>query len=264
MTKTLTSKSVDAEMIAAAIKADKHSRSKTTFIKLSSGTTILRLLPSFDPDNGLPYRVRRAHRYNTPDGYFRMGMDLEFLLEDEYLLSRALEEGKITNQDVEMVTAYGDPFSKLYTTAKAWEGWEDEEQMKKALKDVSGRKTYLWNAINRDEGTQEVSVWESSGDLRDKVVANLKQYPELFDPEVGFDIQVMGNGKEGLARRYTTVLPLRDASPVGFNYADQLVNLDDFNARAIIGYAEKLRVLYQAHGALVEQVGLTLADFGGE
>jgi hypothetical protein len=249
-------------MIAAAIAADPHSRSKTPFIKLTSGTSVVRLLPSFN-DVLLPYRVRVGNRYNTPDGYFRIAMDLEFVVEDEFLLDAALTNDLITNKDVEMVTQYGDPFNKLAKAIKDFD-FEDEEEQKKHLRNVRPRKTYLWNAVSRDEGGEQVSVWESSKDLRGKVVALLKTYPELFDPEVGFDIQIIGNGKEGLARRYESVLPMRDPSPVGFNYVPQLVDLDEFNLRTVVGYAEKLRILFQQHAELIEMVGLSLSDFGAE
>lgn len=262
MTEKLKTKQVSAEMIAAAIASDPHSRSKTPFIKLTSGTSILRLLPSFN-EEPLPYRVRVGNRYNTPDGYFRIAMDLQFVLDDEFLLDAALTGDLITNKDVEMVMQYGDPFKTLAKAIKDME-FEDEEEQKKHLRNVNPRKTYLWNAIDRQEGGQQVAVWESSSDLRNKVIALLKTYPELFDAEAGFDIQIMGNGKEGLARRYTTVLPLRDPSAVGFDYVSQLTDLDAFNTRTIIGYAEKLRVLFQQHADLIEMAELSLSDFGAE
>lgn len=274
MSEALQTNTVTAAMIADAIAADPHSRSKTPFIKLSSGTTVIRILPPFDPENHNPYRVKVGNRYTSPEGYFRQSMELKFVVEDEYLLGRALAEDKITKEDVEMVIQYGDPFSRLYSVAKdmEWEGSPDDKDGEKMwakmhdkrLRDLSVRKGYLWNAVARDEGGELVSVWESSSNLRGKVIALLGTYPELFDPEVGFDIQVIGNGKEGLARRYDTVIPMRDASPVGFDYASQLHNLDDMNVRNIDGYAERLRILFQQYGALVEETGLTLADFGAE
>jgi hypothetical protein len=267
---SLNERQLNAEAIAAAIAQDPLSFNKTRFIKLNANTTTLRLLPSYDPSTALPYRVRESHRYDIPDGGFAIAMDYEFLQKDEVTAAAAVAAGRITEADLEMGATYGDPFTKLARVVddvdmdvEDEEAPFDEKQQRKYLSKLWPRKSYLWNAVNRADGNF-VAVWEGSKSLREKVVALLGQYPELFDPEEGFDIEIVGNGKEGLARRYDSVLPVRNSSKVGFEYEDQMYDLHALNIRACVPYAEKLTGLFHNHGSLIEVLGLTKEDFGAE
>ena len=251
-------KPVDHDAVAAAFDAEEKERpsgQRTNYLKLSAGNTAVRLLPSIEPANPLPYRLLRSHRMKNRSDRWRNPLYGKFLINNEVVLQAALEAKLITDADVDMYSAFEDPFVKIAIEGKAAglkknsysKGWADTR--------------FVFNAFRRDDPAN-VGVLTVSKTMRDQIGAVLKQYPELFDPDNGYDIMITGNGLDGKARRYLGVMAARDPSPVGMEWESKATDLDNFLTYKAMPYIEKVWGAFDKFGTVVAQLGLTAVDFG--
>jgi hypothetical protein len=251
-------KEVDHDAVAAAFDAEEQGRpsgQRTTYLKLTGGNTVVRLLPSTDPENPLPYRLLRSHRMKNRADRWRNPLYGKFLINNEPVLQAALAAKLITEADVDMYSAFEDPFVKIAIEGKAAglqknsysKGWADTR--------------FVFNAFRRDNPS-EVGVLTVSKTMRDQIATVRKQYPEMFDPDKGYDIVITGNGQEGKARRYLGVMAARDPSPVGMEWESKVTDLDNFLVYKAMPYIEKVWGAFDKFGSVIAQLGLTAVDFG--
>ncbi len=251
-------KQVDHDAIAAAFDAEEQDRpagQRTVYLKLTGGNTQVRLLPSNSVERPLPYRLLRSHRMKNRSDRWRNPLYGKFLINSEEILQAALEAKLITETDVDMYSAFEDPFVKVAIEGKAAglkkntysKGWADTR--------------FVFNAFRRDDPST-VGVLTISKTMRDQINAVRKQYPEMFDPDKGYDIMIQGNGQEGKARRYLGVMAARDPSPIGMEWESKLTDLDNFLVYKAMPYIEKVWGAFDKFGSVVAQLGLTPVDFG--
>lgn len=251
-------KPVDHAAVATAFDEEEQARGgdqRTTYIKLDANQTVIRLLPSVSEEQPAPYRMKRAHRMKNRADRWRNPLHGKFLIGNEVLVERALELNRITSTDVDMYSSFEDPFTKVAVEGKAaglnkkmWEkGWGDTR--------------FVFNAFRRDN-PGVIGILEVSKTMRDNIRAILKVYPELFDPDKGFDLLITGNGMDGKARRYIGAQAARDASPVGFEWESGVVDLDNFLTYKAMPYVEKTWGAFDKFGDVIAQLGLTPVDFG--
>lgn len=87
--------------------------------------------------------------------------------------------------------------------------------------DQKPRGTYLLNVVNREDGG--TYVWQLSKEKLQTVMMQAVAMPEMLDPDKGYDVQVVAQGK-GLERRYQGPWVISKATPVGKH--DPPYNLD--------------------------------------
>jgi hypothetical protein len=222
---------------------------KTNFTKLNAGDTYLRLLSFANESDPTPFRINRVHDWKI-DGRFQKSMEFGYLVGMPALLERAIDEGKVSNEDIALYKAHGDPFTKLAEKQQA--------AGQKVAKGLWARTRYIMNVVNRD-ADGEVAILEIGPQLVKMIGGVLQTFDDLFDAENGRDILIKGNNKAGLQRRYESVSPAKDPSPVGFEY--ELIDLDAVMLRSIVPYTDKVDALFRVHGELAAQYGLNDESF---
>lgn len=238
-----------ADINAAFFQGVDRTGSKTNYTKLNPEDTFLRLLSFATEDNPSPFRINRVHDWKI-DGRFQKSMDYGYLLGLPALLTRALDEGKVTNEDIALAKKFGDPFTKL--------GEKQQSAGQKVDRGLWPRTRYIFNVVNRDSDG-EVAILEIGPQLVKMIGGVLQTFDDLFDAENGRDILIKGNGKAGLQRRYESVSPAKDTSPVGFEF--ELIDLDGVMIRSIVPYTEKVDSLFRVHGETAAQFGLNDESF---
>lgn len=238
-----------ADVNAAFFQGVDRGGSKTNFTKLNPEDTFLRLLSFANEDDPSPFRINRVHDWKI-DGRFQKSMEYGYLLGLPNLLTRAVDEGKVTNEDIALAKKHGDPFTKL--------GEKMQASGQKVARGLWARTRYMMNVVNRD-ADGEVAILEIGPQLVKMIGGVLQTFDDLFDAENGRDILIKGNGKAGLQRRYESVSPAKDTSPVGFEY--ELIDLDAVLIRSIVPYTDKVDALFRVHGELAAQYGLNDESF---
>lgn len=228
----------------------KASGGSTNFVRLGAHANVLRLLPG-DP----PFLRLRRHKYQRAGGMWVGALDLGFLTQAPELLEPALQSGKLSNEDVALARQYGDPFTALGNAAK-------QANLPQAVYNGAWPQTrYFLNVVDRAKDGS-VSVWDASKTQFDGITALMQQYPELFNDEDGFDLLIQGNGLDGIKRRYNPPMAARQASPVGFDWEPQLVDLVDVAIRGVVGFRDKLADMYARYGDVAVQVGMAQGEWG--
>jgi hypothetical protein len=254
----MNTKPVDHQAIADAFDSEEQERpsgQRTVYLKLDANSTQVRLLPSNNPESPLPYRLLRSHRMKNRSDRWRNPLYGKFLINNEVVLQAALEAQLITDTDVDMYSAFEDPFVKIAIEGKAAglnkklysKGWADTR--------------FIFNAFRRDDPST-VGVLTISKTMRDQINVVRKAYPEMFDPDVGYDIMIAGNGEAGKARRYLGVMAAREPSPVGMEWESKLTDLDNHLVYKAMPYIEKVWGAFDKFGSVVATLGLTAVDFG--
>jgi hypothetical protein len=259
-TRTLSTRPIDPTAVAAAAKAalGGSGGGGTNFLKMDKDKTTIRILPG-DP-LFLSFRqnmTRIAGRFNTT-------LDLGDVFNNGPLHERALAEGKLTADDFAKFQQFGDPFVSTMVALK-----------NAGVKLPKGKAFWpatraVFNVINR--ATDEVALWEASktafenimalfGDLNNDGEFEPGEYPELFNAEDGFDIVVTGNGKDGKARRYTSYLPARKASPVG-DFTGEPYDLLAQVTRRVADWDTRARQMFASYGSVAATVGITPDSWG--
>lgn len=226
------------------------------YLKLDPIRTTLRLLPNFADAEESPSVRFRLHTYKI-GGRLENAIEWGWLAADAGYASIAVEAGKTTNEQLKLAEEYGDPFTKLATKFKDF----NEE----VPSGVWAKTVYLFNAVLRDkDGDDTVGILKMSQQLADMLGGVLEQFPEVFDPsEDGFDIEIAGNGKAGLARRYTGVTVVRKTREVGIeNIEEKVKDLDMIVLSNIRDYRKKVDDLFTLYGDDVARFGLAATDFG--
>jgi hypothetical protein len=233
---------------------EKRSGGGGNYIKLNPKSTIIRLLPNFADLDSAPSERYRVHTYKI-SGRLENALEWGWLAADEDYAQLALDTGKTTNEQLELAKAFGDPFTKLATKFKDF----DEE----VPNGVWAKTTYIFNAIKRGD-EDELGVIKISQQLADMIGAVLEDFPEVFDPsEEGFDIEIKGNGKAGLSRRYTGVSVKRQPRDTGIEDIEEKVK----DLRLVVlsdtkDYRKKVDDLFTLYGDDVARFGLSATDFG--
>jgi hypothetical protein len=96
--------------------------------------------------------------------------------------------------------------------------------------------------VDRAE-TDAVKVWEGGYEQWDHIMELFEMTPTLFNAEDGYDLMIKGNGKNGKARRYKAPIQHPEASPVGFEFEEQLTDLRALLLRAVRPWDEKAAVV---------------------
>jgi hypothetical protein len=233
---------------------EKKSGGGGNYLKLDANKTTIRLLPNFKDVEASPSARMRLHTYKV-GGRLENALEWGWLAADEGFANMAVEAGKITNEQLALAVEYGDPFTKLATKFKDF----DEE----VPGGVWAKTVFLFNAVLRGD-EDEVGILKMSQQLADMLGGVLEQFPEVFDPsEDGFDIEIKGNGKAGLARRYTGVTVVRKTREVGIeNIEEKVKDLDLVVLSNIKDYRKKVDDLFTLYGDDVARFGLSATDFG--
>jgi hypothetical protein len=224
------------------------------FLKLNANETIIRLLPNFDAPGESPGIRYRSHTWKM-GGKLMNALEWAWFVTTE-LAERAVELGKTTNAELESADTYGDPFTILATKFQQF-----DEDVPNGL---WARTSYLFNAIKRGDEDQ-VGILRLSQSLVDMIGGLLEEFPEVFDPsEDGFDIKIVGNGEEGLRRRYTSVGVVRQPRDVGVeNIEEKVKDLGAVVINDLFEYDKKVDALFTMYGDDVTRFGLSASDFGG-
>jgi hypothetical protein len=234
---------------------------KTPFVKLTSGRNVLRLLGPYKTGSA-PFRLFKNHTY-TAGGRTQFALCFNWIRSDETIARYLLDEGKISTGDILAARELGDPMQELPIRLS-------QQDRKTEAKNMWARTRYLWNVIDRSTG--EHKVWESSKTFFDQVAlwdesgnlvgGLLSVYPDLFDPIVGRDLQINGNGKDGTDRRYLPPLAL-EPSPSGLPDTAKMFDLDAVVARKAKKWNEKAEALFALSGRLANSVGMTPNEWLG-
>jgi hypothetical protein len=121
----------------------------------------------------------------------------------------------------------------------------------------------VWAVADRDTGDEVVRVFESSKTFADTIQSLLDgDYPDLFDYEEGFDVKVVGNGRDGTARRYQPPVVARESSELGWE--PEIPNLIRFVVRNAVPFATRVAQLFAAKGDEAVQMGFHPSSFGVE
>jgi hypothetical protein len=256
MTEEMTAKTYDANFFAdqldkEAARAAEAGGKRNEYLKLGGGQNDIRILPC-DP----LFALLKKHGYKNAEGRFTSALDYGYLLTLPELASAAVAKGKINGDDIAQAQSIGDPFTALARTAQQLGVDED------LYKQLWPRSRYIWNAVDRTKNDEVVRLFESSKQFFDQILDVFKAAPDLFDPEEGRDIGIKGNGQDGMRRRYNPPIASMQVSPVGFEFDELLIDLNDVVVRSIRPWAEKARAMFAKHGDLAAQVGITPDAWG--
>lgn len=234
----------------AGARASQGGGAKTPFLKLTSGSNAIRLLPR--SDSPVPFYAARLHTYRKQGRNYDL-VDLQFLFGDQARAERAIEMGKVTKADFQKFNTYGDPFTHTASLVKAM------NLPKGTTPNLWPTDKFYCNVLNR--AAEGVYLWTPGKKTMDQIEAFADGELELLvDPAEGFDIKVKGNGEEGQARRYTYSLD-RKASVAEYDPAE-LLDLEKIVLSRAVGFDAKVQALFGAYPELMELLGLTPSSFG--
>lgn len=265
-TRTLTSARIDPARVAAmANQAKAYSGGggpRVPYLKLTGGKNYIRILPPETEEESWVFAVRQNTERQA--GRFFTMMELGFVFGNEELHERALKAGKITKLDFERFQQYGDPYVETMKKLK------DAE-----IKLPSGRSfwptsRYYMNVVNREDG--QVYLWEASnkafqaiqkkiGEINEEGEFVPGEYPELLDPEEGFDLLIEGNGQDGNARRYDDPIPVRASSPIG-EVGGERTDFIEVALGKVVSWETRARAVLTHYGEFAQKVGVTAKALG--
>lgn len=231
-------------------------------IKLAGGYNRLRHIADA---NGLPFvYLRRQEKWvdNRPT----MFLDLRFLFETEELLDRFRD--RLGKDDYRLFQEFGDPWVAFFYAINDDESVPWEQKVHKWLLPKSvilyavgyaSKEGYEFGILSRGptyhEELMKLVVGSETTDKDGNVITLEPKAPGLFDEATGQDVEVVGNNKPGLERRYDAPDP-QPPSAVEVP-DDERPDLMADVGRAVGGWAAKYTVLRkQFNDDTLEKYGL--------
>ena len=244
-----------------AVIKDAYARAATSggspFLSLSSGKNVVRLLGPKDPDvDPIPFLATRIHRLSGG----RDAIDLDWLFADPARIKRALDSGKVSEYDVRQWQRYGrDPFNAAATRAKD-RGMSGKDSGWPYL--FSSAKYFYNAALRNDDGTLGAPKLLCFGkEKQDQLQALYEDFDVFDEGEDGYDFKLVGNGQNGMQRRYS-LMPVPSPCPAGdFSVGAMKDFWKDVVLYRVMGWDAKVMALF-AHADFMAALGLTPASFG--
>lgn len=229
------------------------------FISLSGGYNLIRLFPDA---NGHPFMYMRTQRVGGGEGgRLETFLDLKFVLENE--AAKELLDEFVSPNDRLLTNQFGDPFTALYYRINAGTAFGEQAQEGWLL--PNNRMLYA-AARMADDGSWEYGVLERGPEFHEQIEVFVvgeeipkddgtmkviePTLPNLFDEEAGPALDITGNGKKGLQRRYKPLKPAADGEGSGpLEVPDR--ERPDFEAllrRNFKGWHQKYQILQKRFG----------------
>lgn len=256
-TRKLASRRVDPNLMREAFANFQAARgSKTPFVKLTKADNRLRILGPKDPEvDPLPFLFHKVHGWRVQGRNYE-AVDLDWLFNTPAMTERALKAGKIKPGDFERWQRFGgDPWNIAGNRARDLGlGGKDSKAPY-----LFGSAKWAYNVINRADSN--VYVWVVGKQKQDALNAIYTE-ADIFDEEMGHDINAKGNGEDGNQRRYTISVVVKP-SPAGEFDPEKMTDLQEYVIRRVKSWDAKVLALFGAYGAFVQgTLGFTPQDFG--
>jgi hypothetical protein len=257
--RTLSTRAIDpAAVVAAARAALGGGGGGTNFLKLDKDKSTIRILP------GDPLFVSFRQNMTKIAGRFNTTIDMATVFEDPALHAAALAQGKVTADDFAKYQQFGDPFVSTMVAlknagvklAQGKSFWPQTRAVFNVVNRADG-KVYLWEASK----TAFSSIMDHLGKMTDDGEFKPGEYPELFNADDGFDIVIMGNGEDGIARRYTAYTPARKQSEVG-DFEGEPYELLSQVVRRVSTWDDRARQMFASYAAAAQLAGITPDTWG--
>lgn len=259
----------DAQATTSVSKYDTPQR--TIFLKVKQGIHKLRILPTGNKLDSLPYMRLSQHTVRIP----REGGGLvptfmlcwNFMLENlnskqtmeekknNSILSYLKRAEKMSDEDLKKFGEYGCPFCKAFAHL-------DMHGVEKDVKNgLLPKDQWIWNVIWRRtqySGDGKIYVWGISKTHFNSVITAIKQDKAsghfTLDPDKGFDLTWNATG-EGLQRRYSAPMFDRNPSPLGMEQNDIPFDLAEIMANSYKPYQDMVNALKQSNGKVLQTYG---------
>jgi hypothetical protein len=246
----------------------------SVWLKLTPGVHTLRIVPSGNATEKLPYLKLIEHSFSTKDeasGKPQFGSILcwRYLLDN--LTSKKTDQEKAENSLISFLGAqrlldqenykkymeFGCPWCQAHSFLNM-HGVEQEVRSK-----FWGREAYFWNVIwRRTEytGDDKVYIWRQSKGGFNTVINSIKiakmarSGENYIDVNAGRDLMIQATGN-GLQRRYPVIQFVGDTSPL--NLGDQTAHSLDSNvvSKGFKTYQDAVNLLKQCHGKVLMAQG---------
>lgn len=222
--------------------------SSLNFFRFAKGKEVFRFF--LDP-NGMYAAQVFVNNGVSEEGKFFQAANLRWVTDSPRITEIALESGKLTQADLDLVAEWGDPCDRLKKALEdQGQGYED---MSKVRNNPLTKQRVLW-AVEKDG---KVGQLETGGPFLKWFETTMEDVDDLLFR----DIIVNGEG-EGFGRKYTYVYgPKADPErePNG-----ELPNLLGSVTRKIIPYEAKVRMVFRSYQEQLGETGLSYEDFGVE
>lgn len=249
-------------------------KAPSVWLKLNPGVHTLRIVPSGNSTERLPYLKLMEHAFNTKDeasGKPQFGSIVcwRYLLEN--LTSKKTDQEKAENSLISFLGAqrlldqenykkymeFGCPWCQAHAFLNM-HGVEQEVRSK-----FWAREAYFWNVIwRRTEytGDDKVYIWRQGkggfGTIINSIrIAKMAKSGENYiDVNSGRDVMVQATGT-GLQRRYPVIQFVGETSPL--NLGDQTAHNLEQNvvAKGFKTYQDAVNLLKQCHGKVLQAQG---------
>lgn len=253
----------DAQQTTSVSKYDTPQR--TIFLKVKPGIHKLRILPTGNKLDSLPYMRLSQHTIRVPGeggrmiptfmlcwNFLRENLDSKATIEEKKnnsILSYLTRAEKMTNEDLKKFGEFGCPFCKAFAHL-------DMHGVEKEIKNgLLPKDQWIWNVIWRRtqySGDGKIYVWGISKTHFNSVITAIKQDKQAghftLDPDKGFDLTWNATG-ENLQRRYAAPMFDRNPSPLGMEPNDIPFDLAEVMANSCKTYQEMINTLKLAYGA---------------
>lgn len=261
---------LEQDAIGAVSTAKYDGASKDAFFKCKPGIHKLRLMPTGNKLDNLPYIKVTQHVMRLPTAEGRIAPI--FMLCNTFLWNNLLSKptddekrhnsligylmkaGKMNPEEFKKVQDYGCPVCKGYQHMNI-HGVETET--KNAL---LPKEQYMWNVIWRRgqfSGDDKVYVWGISKMHFNSVIAQIRQDKAqgyfTLDPDKGFDLTWSASG-EGLARRYGAPMFDRVPTPINLQQDQIAFDLAEIAIASYKPYQEVLNNLKQGFGKRLSEL----------
>lgn len=250
-------------------------KSKSSFLKVPPGMHHLRIIPTGNATERLPYVKIVQHQANYKDeqGSFRYGFVLCWKAVMDNLAKKQSEEDKKTKSHISYLGAvklldqinyrlyveHGCPFCKVNQYLNMHGA--DKQVTSKFWANESYHFNVIWRATH-NSGDNGVYVWKLSKQKFNLVINSIKIAKfelggqDLLHPESGQDILMQAEG-QGLSRRYPIIQFTGMPSPL--NLGDRVPHdLMDAIGKSYRPYQDAVNLLKKWYGKILINYGYTI------
>src|SRR4030095_514684 len=255
----------DAQASTSTSKYDTPQR--TIFLKVKPGIHKLRILPTGNKLDSLPYMRLTQHAVRTPGEGGRTNASFmlcwNFMWEniaskktkeeqrDNSIVGYLMKAQKMTNEDLKKFQEHGCPFCKAFAHL-------DMHGVEKDVKNaLLPKDQWIWNVLCRAtqySGDGKCYVWGISKTHFNSVINAIRQDKAsghyTLDPDSGFDLTWNATG-EGMGRRYGAPMFDRNPSPLNMMPGDIPFDLAEVMMNSYRPYQEMVNGLKLAFGKLL-------------